>query len=430
MNSASPAGRARLRFGRYDYAAFITFATYAASSLAIPVVLVDMAEDLRFPLLEGGMATGGSFQIVRSLAMCASMLYAGFAAARWGNRRPLGVAIGTMGLGLLLCAMAPSYLLVLPVLLIAGLGEGVVEGLGTPFVQDMHGDDPGRYVNFAHGFWSFGTFTFALIAGAALVWHVSWRAILAAVGLFALIPMAMLFLPSRKPYPEREQAGSSADTWRRLVQLLRTRRFWLYFAAMFFAGGGEYCLTFWTTSFVRLNFQSSAFVGALGTAAFSAGMFFGRTGFGNYVAQRHLKHLIVSVGVFGAAISTLVIPFSLHCGALPQRAVMPLLFLLLFLCGIGASPFWPSIQSLCVDRLPQIDSTLAFIILSCAGVPGCGFFTWLMGFAGDHFGLAPSFALIPFSFLTMVALILVAAPSRGSSQGKGSTEHRDVGAGR
>ena len=36
MNSASSAGRARLRFGRYDYAAFITFATYAASSLAIP----------------------------------------------------------------------------------------------------------------------------------------------------------------------------------------------------------------------------------------------------------------------------------------------------------------------------------------------------------------------------------------------------------
>ena len=144
--------RARLCFGRFDYAAFLTFASYAASSLAIPVVLVEMAEDLRFPLLEGGMATGGSFQVVRSLAMCASMVFAGFAAARWGNRRSLGVAVGTMGAGLLLCAFAPSYLLVLPALLLAGLGEGVVEGLGTPFVQDMHRDDPGRYVNFTHGF--------------------------------------------------------------------------------------------------------------------------------------------------------------------------------------------------------------------------------------------------------------------------------------
>ena len=417
MNSASPPGRARLRFGRYDYAAFITFAAYAASSLAIPVVLVDMAEDLRFPLLEGGMTTGGSFQIVRSLAMCASMVFAGFAAARWGNRRTLGAAIGTMGLGILLCALAPSYLLVLPVLLLAGLGEGIVEGLGTPFVQDMHGDDPGRYVNFTHGFWSLGIFAFAILAGAALVWQVSWRAILAAVGVLALIPMLLLFLPSRTPYPERQQASSPADTWRRLVELLRTRRFWLYFAAMFFAGGGEYCLTFWTTSFVRLNFQSSAFVGALGTAVFSAGMFLGRTGFGNYVAQRHLKRLIVAVGLFGAAISTLVIPFALHCDALPPGAVRPLLFLLLFLCGIGSAPFWPSIQSLCVDRLPQLDSTLAFIVLSCAGVPGCGFFTWLMGLAGDHFGLARSFALVPFSYLAMVALVL-AAVGRGRNQAK------------
>ena len=314
--------RARLRFGRFDYAAFLTFASYAASSLAIPVVLVEMAEDLRFPLLEGGMATGGSFQVVRSLAMCASMVFAGFAAARWGNRRSLGVAVGTMGAGLLLCAFAPSYLLVLPALLLAGLGEGVVEGLGTPFVQDMHRDDPGRYVNFTHGFWSLGTFAFALLAGAALVWRVHWRAILAAVALVALLPVLLLFLPSRTPYPERAQADPPSRTWRRLVELLRTRRFWLFFAAMFFAGGGEYCLT-----------------------------------------------------------------------------------------------FWPSIQSLCVDRLPRLDSTLAFIVLSCAGVPGCGFFTWLMGLAGDRFGLARSFALVPLSYLVMVALVLAAAPARRGRSG-------------
>jgi len=416
MNTPSGTGRAPLRFGRYDYAAFLIFATYAASSLAIPVVLVDMAEELRFPLQEGGMTTGGTFQIVRSLAMCASMVFAGFAAARWGNRRSIGIAIGTMGLGILLCAFAPSYLLVLPMLLIAGLGEGVVEGLGTPFVQDMHGQDPGRYVNFAHGFWSLGTFVFALFAGAALIWNISWRAVLAAVGVLTLVPLLLLFLPARVPYPERKESASSADIWSRMAELLRTRRFWLYFAAMFFAGGGEYCLTFWSASFVRLNFQSSALVGAAGTALFSAGMFLGRTGFGNYVAQRHLKRLIVIVGLFGTAVSALVIPFALHFDVLPQGAVLPVLFVLLFLCGIGSAPFWPSIQSLCVDRLPQLDSTLAFIILSCAGVPGCGFFTWLMGLAGDHFGLARSFVLVPASYLIMVALVLAAARKKGQKE--------------
>jgi fucose permease len=228
------------------------------------------------------------------------------------------------------------------------------------------------------------------------------------------VPVLLLFLPSRTPYPERAQADPPSRTWRRLVELLRTRRFWLFFAAMFFAGGGEYCLTFWSTTFVRLNFRTSAFAGALGTAAFSAGMFLGRTGFGSYVPQRHLKRLVVTVGLFGAAVSALVVPFALHADALPPGAVKPALFLLLFLCGIGSAPFWPSIQSLCVDRLPRLDSTLAFIVLSCAGVPGCGFFTWLMGLAGDRFGLARSFALVPLSYLTMVALVLAAAPARPS----------------
>lgn len=47
-------------------------------------------------------------------------------------------------------------------------------------------------------------------------------------------------------------------------------------------------------------------------------------------------------------------------------------------------------------------------------MPGCGFFTWLMGLVGDRFGLARSFALVPLSYLTMVALVLAAAPARPS----------------
>ena len=74
---APPSGRARLRFGRYDYAAFLFFAAYAASSLAIPVVLVDMAEDLRFPLLEGGMAAGGVLHLTRSIAIVAALTVCG-----------------------------------------------------------------------------------------------------------------------------------------------------------------------------------------------------------------------------------------------------------------------------------------------------------------------------------------------------------------
>ena len=40
-----------------------------------------------------------------------------------------------------------------------------------------------------------------------------------------------------------------------------------------------------------------------------------------------------------------------------------------------------------------------------------------MGLAGDRFGLARSFALVPLSYLIMVALVLAAAPARRGRSG-------------
>lgn len=404
----------RLAFTRYDVAAWLTFAAYASASLAVPVALKDIAADLDFPLAEGGMHLGGVLQLVRSFAMCLSMAASGFMAAQIGNRRTVGFALCLISAGIFLSALSPTYMALIPMLLIAGLGEGIVEGIGTPFVQDIHDRDQGQYMNIAHGFWSFGTLAMSLAAGVLLFSGVSWRVVLCVAAALGVPPILLVFLPARRPYPERSHGASSRDVARNVLRIARTPRFWLYFAAIFFAGGGEYCLTFWCASFVQLNFASTALMGAIGTAAFSAGMLAGRTAFGALVPQRHLKRLIVAVGVFGAAVSLLILPFARNFHLMPPAAVLPVLFLILFLCGIGSAPFWPSIQSLTVDRMPHLDSTMAFVILSCAGVPGCGFFTWLMGVAGDHAGLDRAFLLVPASYLAMTALVLIADMRRPS----------------
>ncbi len=400
--------KTKLAFTRFDVAAWLMFTAYASASLAVPVALKDIAVDLKFPLTEGGMHIGGVLQLVRSFAMCLSMAASGFISAKIGNRRTVGFSLCLIGIGMFLSAFSPSYLVLMPLLLIAGLGEGMIEGIGTPFVQDIHDIDQGQYMNIAHGFWSFGTLAMSLIAGVLLFAGISWRIVLGVAAALCIPPVMLLFLPAKKAYPERNHGVSSSDVARNALQIARTPRFWLYFAAIFFAGGGEYCLTFWCASFVQLNFASSALMGAFGTAAFSVGMLAGRTSFGALVPQRHLKHLIVAVGVFGSLVSLLILPFARHFHALPPNAVLPILFFMLFLCGVGSAPFWPSIQSLTVDRMPHLDSTMAFIILSCAGVPGCGFFTWLMGVAGDHFGLDCAFLLVPASYIAMTSLVLLA----------------------
>ena len=173
-------------------------------------------------------------------------------------------------------------------------------------------------------------------------------------------------------------------------------RFWLFFTALFFAGGGEACLTFWSASYIQLNFTLGAWAGGVGTACFAAGMILGRTGWAYVIRQHQLPALIFFSALAGTLV-TLSFPLLHHLGYF---------FGLLFAAGLATAPFWPSVQSYCSDRLPTADTTMLFILLSCSGVPGCAFFTWLMGYIGNvSGGLSRAFYLVPGCYLILAVLI-------------------------
>jgi fucose permease len=73
--------------------------------------------------------------------------------------------------------------------------------------------------------------------------------------------------------------------------------------------------------------------------------------------------------------------------------------------GIAAGPFWPSVQSYCCEeRITIFDSTTLYVMLSCAGIPGCGFFSWLLGATGDMLNLRTSLLLVPICFAFVAIL--------------------------
>ncbi len=344
----------KLVFGRFDYAAFLSYFHYAAGSVVVPIVLISLARELGFPLEKGGMTDGGALQFGRTISMMVTMLLCGFAAGRWGKRRTFGYSIVLMGLGMGLCAVTPSYGILFLALMIAGLGEGVIEGLATPFVQDLHPAEPGRYINFAHALWSVGVLVTVLVVGALLSLGVSWRLLIGAVAVFALIPSLALLLPARKghEYPEHPEPLHWKTVLGHATAILSIPRFWLFFAAMFVAGGGEFCLTFWCASYIQLNFIPAAWAGGVGTACFAAGMVAGRTGWGYVIRQNQLRTLIVVSGLAGTLVTL----------CFPLLTNLWLFFALLFLAGIATAPFWPSIQSYCADCLPGTDTTMLCVI--------------------------------------------------------------------
>ena len=364
----------------------------------VPVALVSLARELGFSLEAGGMGAGGALHLGRTIPIVVAMLLCGFAAGRWGKRRTFGWAVLLMGTGMGLCALAPAYGILLLALMTAGIGEGIVEGLATPFVRDLHPDAPGRYINFAHAFWSVGVLVTVLVSGALLSLGVSWRLIAGGIAALTLIPACTLLVPSRTGcgYPESAEPLHWRTVADQAKAILKRPRFWLFFAAMFVAGGGEFCLTFWSASYIQLSFTPAAWAGGVGTACFAAGMVVGRAGWGYVIKQHQLGILLVGSGLAGASVTALF----------PVLTDLRLLFGLLFVAGVATAPFWPTVQSYCADRLPGADTTMLFVLLSCAGIPGCGFFTWLMGFVADRSsGLSSAFWLVPACYLTLVALI-------------------------
>jgi MFS family permease len=387
----------KMKFTRFDYAAFAAFFVYAAGSVVIPVVLVIMARDLGFSLEKGGMTAGGALHLGRTVPMVASMLLCGFLAATFGKRLTIGWSTVLMSLGMGLCAVTPSYGIVFVALLLAGAGEGIIEGLSTPFVQDIHKKEPGRYINFSHSFWSVGVLATVLLSGYLLSAGVSWRIIIGAVSVLTLTSALMFLLPSRKgkEYPEHKEAISWKSVLKKAAAITKLPRFWLFFSAMFVAGGGEFCITFWSASYIQLNLTPAAWAGGVGTAFFAGGMVLGRTGWGYLIKQHRLKALVLISALAGTAI-TMFFPVVVN---------LWLFFFLLFLAGVATAPFWPSLQSVCADCHPKEDSTMIFVLLACAGVPGCGFFTWLMGYMGNHGGLAHAFYLVPGCYLVLSVLV-------------------------
>jgi MFS family permease len=191
--------RNNLKFSRYDYGQFGSYFSYAAGTVVIPVALVAISQQLGFSLEKGGMTAGGALQIARTISILFMMLFCGFLGGQFGKRITLGYSVLAMGIGIGLCAIAPNYSILFIAILIAGFGEGVIEGLATPFTHDLHvHEEPGRYISFSHGFWSVGIFVTVLLTGWLMFIGISWRYIVAGVAAFGIFTSMIFLLPARK----------------------------------------------------------------------------------------------------------------------------------------------------------------------------------------------------------------------------------------
>ena len=390
--------RKRVRLTRIDYAGALAMASYASSAVMTPICLLKLMDELSFSL-----AGGGSIEAVRTSLLVLVLLLGGFAAAHWGKALVLTFGSVSLAAGMFAYAVAPAYAVVLMAMALVGLGSGIVEGLVNPLVQETHPADSGKYLNIINGFWSIGVMSTVLIVGELLTRGVSWRLLVACSGGFSVLA-GIMFILFRRSLPgtgrgiDQKQSGSESvrETWIKTKDIIRLRRFWVFAAALFAGGGAEATFTFWSASYVQIYYEALPRAGGFGTACFAGGMIAGRMLSGHYVHQKGLMKLILISACAGIVISL----FAFAVGTLAA------FYVCLFFAGLSVACFWPSIQSYAADCL-DVDHTMLFILLSCAGIPGVGFASWTMGIIGDRAGIRTSFTVIPFFFLLLALLIYV-----------------------
>ncbi|CAM9747263.1 unnamed protein product [Chrysoparadoxa australica] len=135
----------------------------------------------------------------------------GVASDHCGRKRTFGAAVTLIAVAGFLGALAPSYMYLLVLRALVGVGIG---GLFIPFdllAEVVPTQSRGRYLSFADFFWTFGSIAMVLLAWAALEslgwrWLTALAAVPPAISLLSLpfLPESPRWLMSRQPPRERE----------------------------------------------------------------------------------------------------------------------------------------------------------------------------------------------------------------------------------
>ena len=399
-----------------DLITYWSFCAYACCTVVLPLVLVELFKSLNFPLDCGNKGAAGFLQMALSIFMVFSMLACGFCAGRWGKARSLAFANILLGVGIMALAFCPNYWLVVIVLAIAGLGEGFLEGLLTPYVQDCHPVEPTGYLNIAQAFSPGGMLLMVGITALLPLFGLSWKVAIFIAGGMAVIPGILFFFPfmqAKRDEPEEKLSFSTVA--KQSADILKRIKFWIFFLAMFCEGIGEFCITFWIAGYLQLEYGASETVASLALGTWTFFMFLSRLAVGYWVKQAQLRGTLIWLSVLTVVITPL---FPLVTLLSNVHLVIGIIFVLLAVTGSLIAPFWVSIQSYCTVCMPEQDDTMIFILLSCAGIPGMGVAAWLMGVLGDSIGLTLAFLLAPVSYLIMLLALLPQRAPKQNNPGK------------
>jgi len=277
-----------------------------------------------------------------------------------GYRPCIVVAEIASGVGLaslaILPDLMPSPLLgILICVIIYAVGSGLTEVLGSPIIEACPFENKEKMMSLLHSFYCWGWVGVTL--GSTLFFSLfgieNWR-ILAVI--WAIIPIYNIFNFVTCPIENLIEEGSGMT----MVQLFKSKIFWLFILLMICAGSSEIAMAQWASAFAESALNVPKTVGDLaGPCGFAVFMGISRTLYGKFGEKVDLTVFMVASGIL-----------CLCCYLLAGLTNIPIMGLFgCAICGFSVGIMWPGSISISSKILPT-GGTAMFALLALAGDVG------------------------------------------------------------
>ena len=304
---------------------------------------------------------------------------------RFGRSRIFWSGLAGMSVGIIILLLGAHPVITIGGSLLMGTIGSFVLVLIPSMLSEQYGESRAIAISEANVIGSFCAGLAPLALGFFVNIRLGWRSALLMLLVLGIV-LRVVFHSTTFPEAKREQRSPRPGSLR-LPGI-----FWGYWNLLVFAVAVEFCIVFWSATFLEVERNLPKANAALVMSIFLGAMVLGRF-LGSRLSQhfRSEQVVLMSVGVS-------LLGFIIHWRAVP----LPLTMSGLFLAGAGVANLYPQLLSLAVGTAPgQSDTASARASLASGIAILC--LPLLLGNLADHIGIGQAYGLV------LILLIFVAA---------------------
>ena len=344
----------------------------------------------------------GALLVAATTGYVASSFSSGHLLGRLNLGTVLAVSCGLTAAALLGYASAPSWLVMLGLGAVLGLGSGAIDAALNTYVATHHGP---RMLNWLHACFGVGAASGPLVMTAVLESGSSWRRGYAIVGT-AQLALAACFVLTFRLWPRSGGAAAAAENTDKetTAATLRQRGSWLGIAAFFVYSGVEASIGAWTYTLLTegrgMAPVEAGVIVSLYWGSLTGGRLLAAAGGGLVAVEPMLR-----AAVWGVALGMSTV--WLNAGAAWTT-------LGVVVAGVASGPIFPSLVATTPARFGSRHAANAVGVQIAASAIGLSVLPGLVGVAADTFGveaIARLTAALAFVLVIVYRMLDRTAPS-------------------